>query len=272
MTERDWSEKYSVALSETNGSLLLIRIDEALKAMLERSRELPETSHERQRLDYAMNLLSLLRDLDEKNDSNGAAKRLKKEWLFCAARLVWREQTLKIGDSKTDRSLAVLVGRLFATEFRHPKAVHIRRLQFVVEAWTGGAGRTSMLQWAIQNSDEFTTVWCSGRIVLGDRFYLLKVATFSQTSPEVMLDLSRVNLIDAAGLGALVDLHKRFQGASRKMELRDPTNFVYHVLRITGLDTVFHILRTPRIGEASPPSWTWNAASTLHLMQTCVSE
>jgi len=79
MTERDWSEKYSVALSETNRSLLLIRIDEALKAMLERSRELPETCHERQRLDYAMNLLSLLRDLDEKNDSNGAAKRLKKE-------------------------------------------------------------------------------------------------------------------------------------------------------------------------------------------------
>jgi anti-anti-sigma factor len=108
-----------------------------------------------------------------------------------------------------------------------------------------------MLQWAIQHSGEITTVWCSGRIVLGDRFYLLKVATFSQTSPEVMLDLSRVNLIDAAGLGALVDLHKRFQYASRKMELRDPTSFVYHVLRITRLDTVFHIVHTPHIGVAA---------------------
>jgi len=69
MTKQDWSEKYSAALSETNRSLLAIRIDEARKAIQERSRELPRTSKERQRLDYAMNLLSLLRDLDEKNDS-----------------------------------------------------------------------------------------------------------------------------------------------------------------------------------------------------------
>ena len=107
-----------------------------------------------------------------------------------------------------------------------------------------------MLQLAIQNSGEVTTVWCKGRIVLGGRVNLLKVATFSQTNAEVMLDLSRVNQIDAAGLGALVDLHKRLQCASREMELRDPTSFVYHVLRITRLDTVFHILRTPHIGVA----------------------
>jgi anti-anti-sigma factor len=107
-----------------------------------------------------------------------------------------------------------------------------------------------MLQLAIQNSGEVTTVWCKGRIVLGGRLNLLKVATFSQTNAEVMLDLSRVNQIDAAGLGALVDLHKRLQCASREMELRDPTSFVYHVLRITRLDTVFHILRTPHIGVA----------------------
>ena len=118
-----------------------------------------------------------------------------------------------------------------------------------------------MLQLAIQHSGEVTTVWCRGRIVLGGRLNLLEVATFSQTSPEVMLDLSRVNLIDAAGLGALVDLHKQFQCASRKMELRDPTSFVYHVLRITRLDTVFHILRTPHGGVAARkrfPAWRSN--------------
>lgn len=62
MTKQEWSEKYSVALSETNRSLLPIRIDEARKAILERSREIPEASKERQRLDYAMKLLSLLRE------------------------------------------------------------------------------------------------------------------------------------------------------------------------------------------------------------------
>src|SRR5207245_11487769 len=47
-----------------------------------------------------------------------------------------------------------------------------------------------------------------------------------------MLDLSSVNLIDAAGLGALVDLHKRFQCAGKKMGLMDPTRFVSQVLEL----------------------------------------
>jgi len=85
MTERDWSEKYSVAISETNLSLLPIRIDEAVKAMAERSRELPGTSNERQRLDYAMNLLSLLRDIDEKNDMANTPSASDWQTLYLAA-------------------------------------------------------------------------------------------------------------------------------------------------------------------------------------------
>lgn len=111
-----------------------------------------------------------------------------------------------------------------------------------------------MLQLTIQNSCNVTTVWCRGRIVAGGHLNLLKFAAFSQTSRQVVLDLSRVNLIDATSLGALVDLHKRFQSASRKMELRDPTNFVYHVLRITCLDTVLHISHTSQVGVAAK-SW-----------------
>ena len=61
MTKQGWSDKYSAALSETNRNLLPIRIEEAFRAILERSREIPETSDERQRLDYAMKILSMLR-------------------------------------------------------------------------------------------------------------------------------------------------------------------------------------------------------------------
>jgi hypothetical protein len=85
MTEEDWSEKYSVALSETNRSLWPTRIDEARKAIQERSRELPRTSNERQRLDYAMNLLSLLRDLDEKNDMTNTPSASDWQTLYLAA-------------------------------------------------------------------------------------------------------------------------------------------------------------------------------------------
>jgi len=107
-----------------------------------------------------------------------------------------------------------------------------------------------MLQLATQHSDDVTTIWCKGRIVLGGDLHRLKVATLSQKTPEVMLDLSSVNLIDAAGLGALVDLHKRFKCAGKEMELMDPTRFVSHVLRITRLDEVFHIVRTRQIAVA----------------------
>jgi hypothetical protein len=87
MTEQGWSEKYSVALSETNRSLWPTRIDEARKAIQERSREVPETSNERQRLDYAMNLLSLLRDLDEKNDIANTPSASEWQTLYLATML-----------------------------------------------------------------------------------------------------------------------------------------------------------------------------------------
>jgi len=110
-----------------------------------------------------------------------------------------------------------------------------------------------MLQLATQHSHEVITIWCKGRIVLGGDLHRLRVATLSQSTPEVMLDLSSVNLIDAAGLGALVDLHKRFQCAGKKMGLMDPTRFVSQVFRIARLDTVFHIVRTRQnaVGPAS---------------------
>ena len=107
-----------------------------------------------------------------------------------------------------------------------------------------------MLQLATQHSDDVTTIWCKGRIVLGDDLHRLKVAALSQNTPEVMLDLSSVNLIDAAGLGALVDVHKRFQCAGKEMELMNPTRFVSHIFRITCLDTVFHIVRAGQTAVA----------------------
>jgi len=107
-----------------------------------------------------------------------------------------------------------------------------------------------MLKLATQHSDNITTIWCKGRIVFGDDLHRLRVAALYQNTPEVILDLSSVNLIDAAGLGALVEVHKRFQCAGKKMELRDPTRFVSHVVRTTRLDRVFHILRTRQMLES----------------------
>jgi len=105
-----------------------------------------------------------------------------------------------------------------------------------------------MLELLIRHSDTGTTICCKGRIVLGSHLDLFRGATLSQTASKVMLDLSRVHLVDAAGLGVLVDLHKRFLNTRRTIDLIDPTPFVCQVFRITCLHTVFHILRTRDIG------------------------
>jgi len=105
-----------------------------------------------------------------------------------------------------------------------------------------------MLELLIRHSDTGTTICCKGRIVLGSHLDLFRGATLSQTASKVMLDLSRVHLVDAAGLGVLVDLHQRFLNTRRTIDLIDPTPFVGQVFRITCLHTVFHILRTRDIG------------------------
>src|SRR2546428_13676696 len=80
-----------------------------------------------------------------------------------------------------------------------------------------------MLQLATQHSDDITTIWCKGRIVLGDDLHRLEVAALSQNTPEVMLDLSRVNLIDAAGLaarGASLDSQRKRLRDSQRSSLQ----------------------------------------------------
>jgi anti-anti-sigma factor len=121
-----------------------------------------------------------------------------------------------------------------------------------------------MLHMSVQRSGGFASIRCTGRIVFGDDLHHLKVATWSQGTREVMLDLSRVGLIDAAGLGGLVELHQRFQCAGRKMKLVNPTRFVSHVFKITQLDTVFHIVRTGHIEVARTDGSTcWSKVSQL---------
>jgi anti-anti-sigma factor len=54
---------------------------------------------------------------------------------------------------------------------------------------------------------------------------------------EVVLDLTEVSTIDAAGIGALVSL----QAAGLYLRLLNPTEPVRTLLRITGLRSVFEI-------------------------------
>jgi anti-sigma B factor antagonist len=67
-----------------------------------------------------------------------------------------------------------------------------------------------------------------------------KVQSVSDVS-TVVLDLARVNRIDAGGLGVLLELREQSQGKGIEFKLMNVTKLVKQVLEITRLDSVFEI-------------------------------
>lgn len=86
---------------------------------------------------------------------------------------------------------------------------------------------------------------CVGRIVLGAETSLL-CAAVRRDGRDIALDLSAVTAIDAAGIGALLAL----QAAGIYLKLVNPTGPVRHVLRVTGLESMFEICETHPTGES----------------------
>jgi anti-sigma B factor antagonist len=58
---------------------------------------------------------------------------------------------------------------------------------------------------------------------------------------DVELDLSGLEFIDAAGVGAIVRAHQACEERGAKLVLVDPSNPVVRLLRLVKLDTVLHI-------------------------------
>jgi anti-anti-sigma factor len=105
-----------------------------------------------------------------------------------------------------------------------------------------------MLTVTVENLGEVTALHCVGRIVRGDETALL-CAALRQEAGNMVLDLTQVEAIDAAGIGALVSL----QAAGIYLKLVNPAAQVREVLRVTRLDSIFEI-RESRLGEASAES------------------
>jgi len=85
-------------------------------------------------------------------------------------------------------------------------------------------------------------VFCvQGRIVRGETEVLRKAVLSQRKVSVVVLDLARVNTIDAGGLGVLLELRQRAESSGIEFRLKNVTELVRQVLEITRLDTVFDI-------------------------------
>ena len=100
-----------------------------------------------------------------------------------------------------------------------------------------------MLTVNIETLGEVVVLRCQGRIVHGYETVLLCSAA-RQEGPNLVLDLTQVDAIDTAGIGALVAL----QGAGVYLKLMNPTEPVREVLKVAKLDSIFEICAS----QASP--------------------
>jgi anti-anti-sigma regulatory factor len=93
------------------------------------------------------------------------------------------------------------------------------------------------------------TVRCYGRLVYGRESALL-CAAVPPHRREIIVDLSGVTAIDAAGLGALISL----RAAGNYLRLVDPSETVRQVLRLTNLHSLFDISESEYRKETVVPT------------------
>ena len=112
----------------------------------------------------------------------------------------------------------------------------------------------------VESARGVVTVRCQGRLVRGQETVLL-CAVIQQHGRDIILDLSGVTAIDAAGIGALVSL----QAAGTYLRLVGPSLPARQVLRLTSLDSVFEISESEcREGRSGfDPKVSVSAAKTI---------
>ena len=89
--------------------------------------------------------------------------------------------------------------------------------------------------------DQTAILACEGQIVRGEEINVLYGKVILQHSPVVVLDLSRVTRIDAAGLGVLVACYQALLANKRHVVLQNPSAYVRELLHTTNLHLLFEI-------------------------------
>lgn len=97
-----------------------------------------------------------------------------------------------------------------------------------------------MLSASVERVGNTAVLHCAGQIVVGERLSALRDAVLCELDKHtIFLDLSRVDRIDAGGLGLLVFLHTSVNGLGTGLKLLSPSAQVTEVLKLTKLDSVF---------------------------------
>jgi anti-anti-sigma factor len=96
-----------------------------------------------------------------------------------------------------------------------------------------------------------------GRVVRGELAALRAAANSQGGATAVVLDLTGVTMIDAGGLGAMLELREQTQAKGIDFKLMNLSKFASWVLEVTHLNSVFEVMSAaelyfPLDGRAQP--------------------
>lgn len=99
-----------------------------------------------------------------------------------------------------------------------------------------------MLKVNARNLGTVAVLSLQGQIIIGET-ESLREAVQSQSAEfgvsAVILDLGRVNIVDARGLGVMLELREETESKGIRFQLMNVTKWVSRVLEISRLDSVF---------------------------------
>jgi anti-anti-sigma factor len=98
-----------------------------------------------------------------------------------------------------------------------------------------------MLQIHTRKSGNVAVLCLDGKIVRGETDALRRAVLAQADVCLIVLDLARVNTVDAGGLGVMLELREHTESRRAELRLRNVTPLVKRILRITRLDSVFEI-------------------------------
>ena len=92
-------------------------------------------------------------------------------------------------------------------------------------------------------TEDVAVIRCKGRIAYGIEAAALsgEIAELAPQARRVVIDLSGVEMIDAAGLGALISVALTAQASQCTVKLAAPGNLIRQLLELTKLTSVFEV-------------------------------
>jgi len=98
-----------------------------------------------------------------------------------------------------------------------------------------------MLKVHAKKLDAAEVLCLEGQIVNGETEILRSAVQFASDAGDIILNLSNVTVVDAHGLGVLLQLREQTVAKGSHFELTNVSRSLYRIFEITRLDTVFEI-------------------------------